>query len=118
MLKGSDKGVVSENMREAKKMGMSERDAVLVSMKNSKKEMKANKNMTSPSSPHEDYPYNTRMDFDHEMLDKLGMKKLPEHGAEISLRARGKVHRTSEETDEKGKMRRRMTVQLTHIGMK
>ena len=118
MLKGNSKGVLAENMREMKHKGLSEREAVMVSMKNAKPKTKKTSSMDEgPSAPEADYPYNARMDFDHEMLDKLGMKKMPAHGSEVMMHAKGKVHSLSEDTQSDGKKRRRMTVQLTHLGL-
>jgi hypothetical protein len=107
---------MGENVREAKKKGLSERDAVLVSMKNSKKDKKSSN--IAESSSHGDYPYSSRLDLDHEMLEKLGIDKMPKHGAPVTIHAKGKVHRTSEDTNSDGKTRRSMTVQMTHMKVK
>lgn len=115
MLKGSGKAVAAENVRTLKHSGMSERDAVMTSLKNEKKASKSKNAMVSPSMDHEDYPYSSRLDFEHETLGKLGIKKLPKHGSAVSVHAKGTVHSTSENTDSDGKQRRRMTVQLTHM---
>lgn len=114
MLKGNEKGIMGENVREAKRSGLSEREAVMVSMKNSKKDKKSS-NLAEPSSSHEDYPYSSRLDLDHEMLEKLGLDKMPKHGTPVTIHAKGKVHRTSEDTNSEGKTRRSMTVQMTHM---
>lgn len=114
MLKGNSKGIMGENVREGKRNGLSERDAVMVSMKNSKKDSKSKVSDIGPAS-NEDYPYSSRLDLDHEMLGKLGIDKMPKHGAPVTIQAKGKVHRTSEDTNSDGKTRRSMTVQMTHM---
>lgn len=115
MLKGSGKAVAAENVRTLKHSGMSERDAVMTSLKNEKRASKSKSVLAEPSGVHDEYPYSTRMDMDHEMLGKMGIKKLPKHGSPVTVHAKGKVHSTSEDTGSDGKQRRRMTVQLTHM---
>lgn len=111
----NDKAMVAENMRAMKHRGMSEKDAVMASMKRSKQAKgKANKGMTASPMPEEDYPYSTRMDLDGEMMDKLGLKKL-KHGQKVQIHAKGHVHSTSEDTGSNGKTNRRATVQMTHM---
>jgi hypothetical protein len=115
MLKGNDRAVMAENVREMKHKGMSEREAVMVSLKNKHSKKSKEEKLEGPSAPRDDYPYSTRMDMDHEMLEKLGVSELPKHGSPVALHAKGKVHSTSEDTGSDGKKRRRMTVQLTHM---
>lgn len=105
---------MGENVREAKRSGLSEREAVMVSMKNSKKDKKSSNIAEAPSSA-ENYPYSSRIDLDHEMLAKLGIDKMPKHGAPMTVHAKAKVHRTSEDTNSDGKTRRSMTLQMTHM---
>lgn len=112
----NDNAVVAENMRAMKHRGMSEKDAVMASMKRSKvaKAKNSPKAMSSDSLSGDDYPYSTRMDLDGEMMDKLGLKKL-KHGQKVQIHAKGHVHSTSEDTGSNGKTNRRATVQMTHM---
>ncbi len=115
MLKGKDKGVVGENVRELKSKGMSERDAVMASMKNSPKKAKKGGDV-SPSSPREDYPYGTRLELDHETLTKLGHTSMPQVGDTFHLHAKAKVTSASEHSSEgEDGPRRSVSLQITHM---
>lgn len=52
---------------------------------------------TQPSQPQ--YPYGLRIYLDDESLDKLGIEKLPELGAEFMIEAKVRVVSKSESTD-------------------
>lgn len=85
-------------MQMAKAKGLSEADAVKSTMKMSKGDtlvdMKRSKREKSKDNApmREDYPYGLRIDFDDEMMTKLGMD-LPEVGSEVKLAAEGTVER-------------------------
>lgn len=117
MLKGTDKGVVGENVREAKKAGMSERDAVLVSMKKSKVEVKKESmgGCCSPSYDSDAYPYGLRLDLNNDSLDKLKMDDLPKVGKTVKITAEASVERVEESTSSKGVPRRSVALQITKM---
>ncbi len=112
MLNMSGKAAMGENVREAKRKGMSERDAVLVSMKRSKKADKAKMADMPSTSSGEQYPYGLRIDLGHEEMKKLGMKKLPKAGAMHKFTAHAKVTRAEESSSEEGGKRRGMNLQI------
>ena len=120
MLKGTEKGVVAENIREAKKKGLSERDAILVSMKNApEKKSKKNKGVDICCGPSSDaYPYGLRLDLNNESLKKLGIKSLPAVGKTLRLVAECKVESTSENQDRDGEKRRNTALQITKMALK
>lgn len=117
MLKGKDKGVVGENVRAMKHKGLSERDAVLVSMKTTPmKKSKKKGAVAMPSNPHDDFPYGTRLELDHETLKKLGHTSLPKVGDKFHLRAKAKVTSASEHSHEGDEgSRRSVSLQITHM---
>lgn len=118
MLKGNSRGIVGENIRSLKKTGLSERAAVLTSMKRASS--KPSKTLTSPSSG-EDYPYGLRLDLDHETLTKLGIKKLPKAGDQLHLHAVGTAERVSEDSstsDKNGAPRRSVSLQIKKMHLK
>lgn len=114
MLKGTDKGVVGENVRELKNQGLSETEAVLVSMKQSKKEKKASEPCCGTSSS-EDYPYGLRLDLNDETLEKLGIDDLPAVGDDLDLDAEVQVRSVSENQYEGEDRRRSVTLQITKM---
>lgn len=116
MLKGFDKGAMGENIREGKRAGLSEKDAVMQSMKRSKASQKDAQTM--PSMPSEQYPYGLRLELDHEGLKKLGVKKLPKVGAMHTITALAKVHRSEESSSLDGGKRRNLGMQITKMSMK
>lgn len=114
MLKGEHKGVVAENIREMKQSGMSERQAVLASMKRTKTEAK-NQVLSSPSGPSEDYPYGLCLSLEDETLEKLGMDELPKVGKPVKIVAEGKVESVSQNSSERGQNHRSARVQITKM---
>ncbi len=90
--------------------------ADLVSMKLSKEDRKKSSPEVA-SKPYEgpEYPYSTRLDFDDEVLKKLGIAKLPELGKELTLTAKVEVTRTSESEENGEKKRRSMCLQITRM---
>jgi len=115
MLPGSAKGVVSENVREARNKGLSERDAVLTSMKQSKKTAKRDM-MPSPSKG-EEYPYGLKVHLEHDDLHKLRINKLPKAGAMHTFTAHAKVTRAEESSSVDGGKKRSMTLQIQKMRM-
>ncbi len=61
-----------------------------------------------------DYGYGTRINLDHEHLEKLGIDKLPDTESEHELHARVRVKRT-ESSERDGEKRRSMELQITHM---
>jgi hypothetical protein len=118
VLKGKSKGVVGENIREAKSKGLSERDAVLVSMKKSKAEVKKEKSGSccGPIGYDSDaYPYGLRLDINDDSLDKLGMDDLPKVGKTVKIVAEAEVQSASESTSASGKSHRSVGLQITKM---
>jgi uncharacterized protein YoaH (UPF0181 family) len=116
MLKGNSKAVVGENQRTLMAKGMSEKRAIMVSMKRSKAvKSKESKVMAAPSSP-EDYPYGLRVELDHDGMNKLGMKKMPKVGSKVKFHAHATVKSASESTHEgDSKPNRSASLQITHM---
>lgn len=79
--------------------------------------------LNAPTAPGggDTYPYGTRMNLDHETLDKLGIGELPKVGKRMRIEGHGRVISASEHshTDEGGKAKKRRNVelQLEHMGM-
>lgn len=118
MLKGNSKAVIAENIREGKNKGLSERDAVLVSMKKSKSEVKKEKSggCCSPLGYDSDaYPYGLRLDLSDESLDKLGLDDLPKVGKTVKIVAQAEVQSASESTSSSGKSHRSVGLQITKM---
>lgn len=109
-----------EDVRSYRNKGYSERDAILKSVKRSKKDRKKkDKMLTAGPSHHEDYPYGTRIELDEETLVKLGIKDLPDAGEKMCLSAEAKVISSSEHTssygEEKKKIHRSISLQITKM---
>lgn len=118
MLKGDDKGAVGENVRELKNKGLSERDAVLVSMKNSKKKSKKDNSICcGPSDSGEAFPYGLRVDLNNDSLDKLGIDALPKSGKVMKMVAEVKVESTSERQERDGTANRSVGLQITKMSL-
>jgi hypothetical protein len=111
----TNKYLDAENLRTRKMQGMSERQATMVSLKRTAKEKKASSPQVSKPYAGEDYPYNSRLDLDHDMLNKLGMTKLPAVGHKVKVMAHGHVSSASMNHDSDGGKRRNVTIQLTHM---
>ncbi len=95
------KELEAEVTRTRKQSGMSERDAVLVSMKRTKSEKKDN-DEGGVSITENDYPYGLSVSLEKESLDKLGITTLPEIGDTFTLTAKVKVTSISESASEDG----------------
>lgn len=72
----------------------------------------------SPSSMASDapeYPYGLQISLDDSSLEKLGLDKLPEVGAEIEIRAVAEVCSVSENKTYEGEVERRVCLQITDM---
>ena len=99
-----------KNMRDG---GYSERDAVLKSMKRSKKAMK--KESAPPAVMTEDeYPYGLKLELNSEVLDMLGIKMLKDVGDYCKIDAVGMVESVEQRSTKSGK-KRSMSVQITKM---
>lgn len=69
------------------------------------------------SSPvdRDDYPYGSRLELDHDTLEKLGLHKgdLPGTGDPVAFQFKGHISRAEEHMVD-GESRRRLELQLTH----
>lgn len=63
----------------------------------------------------EKYPYGMRLDFNGDVMKKLGMKSLPKTGKEVTITARAKVVSTRISDREGGKPEQNMELQITAI---
>lgn len=91
----------------------------LADMKRSKADKKAEaKRWESPSAGGEDYPRGLHIEFDHDGLDKLGMKDTPKPGDEFHGEFHGRVTEASENSDDRSdKPRRRVRMVLHKVGV-
>ena len=92
----------------------------MADMKRTKADKKAEKaqyDKAPGSIGGEDYGYNTRMTLDHDMLEKMGVKKLPTVGSKMKVHALAHVVSTSEDHSTDGKKRRRVELQMHHMGV-
>lgn len=118
MLKGTAKDIVAENVRTAKAAGMSERDAVLVSMKRTKTEAKKrDSGLCSPCEPSEQYPYGLTVRLENDSLDKLGIEELPGVGDTMKLVAEVTVESASQSSRLNGEPRRDISLQITKMSL-
>ena len=101
-----------------KKKGYSERDAILVSMKKTKADKKAEKKRYA--APTETSDYGLTFTLDNRALDKLDFEKgdLPKVGAKLKLVAEVVVKDTSSRQDTKDYTNESMTLQITKMGLK
>jgi len=74
-----------------------------------------NKEAVSPGAADgEEYGYGTRINLDHDDLEKLGIEKLPDTESAHEIHARVRVRRT-ETAERDGEKRRSMELQITHM---
>jgi hypothetical protein len=115
-----EEAIDRENQKAMMRKGMSEKDAVIHSMKNKVTKSSSN-SKTHKNSPHEvlsreEYPYGLRIHVDGDQAKKLGVHKA-KAGHKVKLKAHAKVvsvshnHRDGEEPSS------RMELQITHMGM-
>jgi len=117
LLKRDKPGAAAENMRALKHRGLSERDAVLVSMKNQKKKNQGEGGLKDPSLAVNDYPYGLRLSLDDAALDKLGMD-LPDVGDVVDVVAKARVEEVSARShrhDGRSEQHRRAELQITNM---
>lgn len=69
-----------------------------------------------PVSSGQDYPYGLTINLDNDSLKKLGMKELPEVGAECMVHGVGKIVRVSESAYEKEESRV-VEIQITKLAL-
>lgn len=87
-------------------------------MKNSEVEPRPADAMYGPDRG-SDYPYGLRLSLNDDVLDKLGIEKLPELGSEIMLTAKVKVvsrEERADQSDETGKYQC-MDLQITDMAL-
>jgi hypothetical protein len=113
----SKQALVGEKIKSAKRKGLSERDAVLVSLRNKKvrpeKTKKGSATIASPSSE-EKFPYGTRIHVDGDHAKSLGLHKA-KAGQKISGKFKGHVTSVSKDHREGEAPTHRAEVQITHM---
>lgn len=119
-----NKYMVAETERQAKASGLSERDAVLVSMKRDKKDKKDKKKDTSEaccsvSGNGPDFPWGLSVNLENESLDKLKIDSLPEVGSTVRIVAEARVESVSSRSDREsnGKKNRSVSLQITKMAL-
>lgn len=95
---------------------MADKGLTPVSMRRSAKEKKREESPMA-TSPGRDYGWGLSVNLDHDHIAKLGMKELPAGGSKVKIMAHARVTRSSEESDEGGKPRRGMSLQITHLAL-
>ena len=106
----------TDNVRDLRGKGLSERDAVLVSMKKTKAEATL-EDKPSPMS-REMYPYGLRLDLNDDSLEKLKIESLPKVGKTVQVTAEARVESVSERDDTRGGKRRSLELQITKMAVK
>jgi hypothetical protein len=87
-----------------------------VDMKVSRKAAEAAVGIMQPASKGKVYPWGLEIRLDSAALDKLGIKELPEAGAECMLSGVGKVIEVAQAATE-GAKTRRLTIQITKLAL-
>lgn len=103
-----------ERVKALQNQGMSERDAILVSMKKSKAEKKKDMGGATMQSGGEDYPYGLSISLDADTIEKLGLGNDLKVGDIVELRAKAKVQRMSQSSSE-GYESRDLSLQITDL---
>ena len=106
----------TDNVQDLRGKGLSERDAVLVSMKKTKAEATL-EDKPSPMS-REMYPYGLRLDLNDDSLEKLKIESLPKVGKTVQVTAEARVESVSERDDTRGGKRRSLELQITKMAVK
>lgn len=98
--------------------------AKLVDLKITAKERKAQrekyKNMGPAMDDGDIYPYESRISFNDDMLEKIGLDSLPKVGKTVKVIAECVITSTSENASTRGgedKKQRRMELQIQKIGL-
>lgn len=105
----------AENIKSLQDKGMSERDAILVSMKRTKAEKKGKSGASISSTEREDYPYGLSISLDAETIKKLGLSEDLQVGDVVELRAKAKVRSMSQSSSEEGGENRDLSLQITDL---
>lgn len=107
-----------EEARELQSKGMSERDAILTSMKRTKKDTKKSKgNLCEPCSTSDAYPYGLEVRLEDESLNKLDIEELPKAGTKMTLTAEVEVSGSSSSARMGEDPRRSLTLQITKMAL-
>lgn len=103
-----------DRVKALQNQGMSERDAILVSMKKTKAEKKKSSAMVLPSDGGDPYPYGLTLSLEDDSLTKLGLDKLPGVGDEFMLHGKAKVESVSQ-NESNGSKSRSVRLQITDL---
>ena len=107
--------IQNENEKSLKRKGLSERDAVLVSLKNkAKKSEGSGVSAIQSAGSKEHYPYGTRVDVEGPHVKKLGLHKMSV-GQKVHIMGKGHVTSVSKNDDMDGKPSHRVSIQMTHL---
>lgn len=108
-----------EEARELQSKGMSERDAILTSMKRTKKGMKKSSkgSMCEPCGVSDAYPYGLEVRLEDESLDKLDIEELPKAGTKMTLTAEVEVSGSSSSARMGEDPHRSLTLQITKMAL-
>jgi hypothetical protein len=108
-----------EEARELQSKGMSERDAILTSMKRTKKDVKKAKtgSLCGPCDTSDAYPYGLEVRLEEESLDKLGIEEMPKAGTKMTLTAEVEVSGSSSSARMGENPRRSLTLQITKMAL-
>lgn len=88
----------------------------LISLKRSKEDKRGDKMATAPAEAiAPDYPWGTCLHLEQDELKKLGIKKLPEVGAELEIQARVKVTRVTQSAVEGSDEEQSVSLQITDM---
>jgi len=85
-------------------------------LKITKKEAEKANKLVSPYEDAERYPYSTRITLDKDILEKLGIKTLPNVGSALMFEAKAKVI-GSRQSATQGSESRSVELQITHIDL-
>lgn len=110
-----------ERIRALTNSGMSEREAIMTSMRRPKKTTKKSKkdamSLCEPCDSSDAYPYGLEVRLENESLDKLKIEDLPKAGTKMTLTAEVEVSGSSQ-TERQGKEpRRNLTLQITKMSL-
>jgi len=106
--------VAADTVKALQNTGMSERHAILVSMKQSKKEQKRDSPMTAGTEK-DPYPYGLALSLEDGSLTKLGITTLPEVGSTVHLHGKATVESVSKSNSTEGGTRRSVCLQITDL---
>lgn len=108
--------MAAEKVKNLQAQGYSERDAILVSMKNTKKEQKKSSGaMVSSDSNGDPHPYGLTLSLEDDSLTKLGIDTLPKVGATVEVRGRAKVESVSQNESGTSGVSRSVRLQITDM---